>query len=172
MASGAGRPRLAGEPDDNPATTATSLGTLAVPVQNGPAITTRRDGFLTEPSSVGSPVSLGEIALFDRDVDRYRFALADFADVEISNLPAPLLLAAESWNPWHASGSLPPTLKVQLASGQTQDLNTTDVVGFAGARLRVCRLGDPCIIQVRSTRIGFSRAVAQSVFVAVGDQRL
>ena len=36
-----------------------------------------------------------------------------------------------------------------------------------GARLRICRLGDPCIIQVRSTRIGLSKAVAQSVYVAV-----
>ena len=36
-----------------------------------------------------------------------------------------------------------------------------------GARLRICRLGDPCIIQVRSTRIGLSKAVAQSVYVTV-----
>jgi Fe2+ transport system protein FeoA len=38
-----------------------------------------------------------------------------------------------------------------------------------GARLRICRLGDPCIIQVRSTRIGLSKKVAQSVYVAVSD---
>ncbi len=38
-----------------------------------------------------------------------------------------------------------------------------------GARLRVCRVGDPCIIQVRSTRIGLSRVVAQSVYVAVNE---
>lgn len=38
-----------------------------------------------------------------------------------------------------------------------------------GARLRVCRLGDPCIIQVRSTRIGLSKIVAQSVYVAIPD---
>lgn len=36
-----------------------------------------------------------------------------------------------------------------------------------GAKLQLCRIGDPCIIQVRSTRIGLSRAVAQSVFVAI-----
>ncbi len=36
-----------------------------------------------------------------------------------------------------------------------------------GARFRVCRRGDPCIIQVRSTRIGLSRIVAQSIYVAV-----
>jgi Fe2+ transport system protein FeoA len=34
-----------------------------------------------------------------------------------------------------------------------------------GARMRICRLGDPCIIQVRSTRIGLSKAVAQSILV-------
>jgi Fe2+ transport system protein FeoA len=38
-----------------------------------------------------------------------------------------------------------------------------------GARLRICRLGDPCIIQVRSTRIGLSKGVAQSVYVTVID---
>ena len=31
--------------------------------------------------------------------------------------------------------------------------------------LRLCKHGDPCIIQVRSTRIGLSRAVASRVFV-------
>ncbi len=40
------------------------------------------------------------------------------------------------------------------------------------ARLRICRLGDPCIIQVRSTRIGLSRAVAQSIYVTVAEQEV
>lgn len=39
-----------------------------------------------------------------------------------------------------------------------------------GARLRICRLGDPCIIQVRSTRIGLSKAVAQSIRVTVAER--
>jgi Fe2+ transport system protein FeoA len=35
--------------------------------------------------------------------------------------------------------------------------------------LRICQTGDPCIVQVRATRIGLSRAVAQHVYVrAVG----
>ena len=38
-----------------------------------------------------------------------------------------------------------------------------------GARLRICRIGDPCIIQVRSTRIGLSKQVAQSVYVVVAE---
>ena len=41
-----------------------------------------------------------------------------------------------------------------------------------GARLRICRLGDPCIIQVRSTRIGLSKVVAQSIYVAVTERDL
>jgi Fe2+ transport system protein FeoA len=39
-----------------------------------------------------------------------------------------------------------------------------------GARFRICRLGDPCIIQVQSTRIGLSKAVAQSIYVAVSER--
>lgn len=39
-----------------------------------------------------------------------------------------------------------------------------------GARLRVCRVGDPCIIQVRSTRIGLSRQVGQSVYVTIIEE--
>jgi Fe2+ transport system protein FeoA len=39
-----------------------------------------------------------------------------------------------------------------------------------GARFRVCRLGDPCIIQVRSTRIGLSKVVARSIHVAVVER--
>lgn len=41
-----------------------------------------------------------------------------------------------------------------------------------GARLRICRRGDPCIIQVRSTRIGLSKIVAQSIFVVVVADRI
>lgn len=33
------------------------------------------------------------------------------------------------------------------------------------SRLRLCKIGDPCIVQVRATRIGMSRLVAQSVWV-------
>ncbi len=31
--------------------------------------------------------------------------------------------------------------------------------------LRVCKAGEPCIVQVRSTRIGLSRDVARGLFV-------
>jgi Fe2+ transport system protein FeoA len=32
-------------------------------------------------------------------------------------------------------------------------------------RLRICKIGDPCIVQVRATRIGLSRTVAQCLYV-------
>ncbi|MEA2558995.1 MAG: large repetitive protein [Acidobacteriota bacterium] len=144
-------PRRATEPNDS---THLSLGVLNVPPRSAPAILTARDGFLTEPATAYPPN--GEVELFDADVDRYRFALSDFADVEVLPLPSPLLLDVESWNPWHNFGSLPATLKVQIAPGQTQDRNTGDVIGFAGARLKVSspdgRAGDrPYSVQVRTT---------------------
>jgi Fe2+ transport system protein FeoA len=33
------------------------------------------------------------------------------------------------------------------------------------SELRLCKAGEPCIIQVRSTRIGLSQDVAQRIFV-------
>ena len=35
----------------------------------------------------------------------------------------------------------------------------------ADSVVRLCKAGEPCIIQVRSTRIGLSRSVAGSIFV-------
>lgn len=35
----------------------------------------------------------------------------------------------------------------------------------AASVMRICKTGDPCIVQVRSTRIGLSSAVAQHVYV-------
>ena len=38
--------------------------------------------------------------------------------------------------------------------------------------LRLCQVGDPCIVQVRSTRIGLSSAVARCLYVVpeTGDR--
>ena len=39
-------------------------------------------------------------------------------------------------------------------------------LGFTkSSRVRLCKAGEPCIVQVRSTRIGLSRAVARHIFV-------
>ena len=35
------------------------------------------------------------------------------------------------------------------------------------SRLRVCKSGEPCIIQVRTTRIGLSNTVANKIYVVV-----
>lgn len=35
----------------------------------------------------------------------------------------------------------------------------------AECQLRLCKQGEPCIVQVRSTRIGLSHAVARRIFV-------
>lgn len=35
----------------------------------------------------------------------------------------------------------------------------------ASSQLRLCKKGEPCIVQVRSTRIGISGAVARRIFV-------
>ncbi len=144
-------PRRATEPNDG---THFSMGILNVPARNMPASLTSHNGFLTEPGSAYPPS--GELVLFAPEVDRYRFSLTDFADVEVLPLPSPLVLDVERWNPWHASGSLPATLKVQTAPGQTQDRNTGDVIGFAGANLKVSspngRAGDrQYAVQVRTT---------------------
>jgi Fe2+ transport system protein FeoA len=32
-------------------------------------------------------------------------------------------------------------------------------------RIRLCKTGDPCIVQVRTTRIGLSRVVAEQLYV-------
>jgi hypothetical protein len=87
-------------------------------------------------------------------VDRYEFELADFANVEILP-PTGLELTEEAWNPWYSLGSLPSTLKVESTPGQTQDRNTTDVIGYAGARLQVSssdgRAGDrPYSVMIRT----------------------
>lgn len=39
-------------------------------------------------------------------------------------------------------------------------------LGLTGScQLVLCKAGEPCIVQVRSTRIGISRAVARNIFV-------
>ena len=39
-------------------------------------------------------------------------------------------------------------------------------LGFTKAiRVRLCKAGEPCIVQVRSTRIGLSSEVARNIFV-------
>jgi len=63
-----------------------------------------------------------------------------------------------------------------LAVGETAHFDRAEVdhdtAGFLRAigltrhsEVRLCKAGEPCIIQVRSTRIGLSRPVASRIFV-------
>jgi Fe2+ transport system protein FeoA len=75
-----------------------------------------------------------------------------------------------------AAGARPPVRLCDLRVGDSARLHRTEVdvataqflraIGLTHAsEIRLCKNGDPCIIQVRSTRIGLSRAVARRVFV-------
>jgi Fe2+ transport system protein FeoA len=46
------------------------------------------------------------------------------------------------------------------ACHQLRSLGLTD-----SCKLMLCKKGEPCIVQVRSTRIGISRSVARHIFV-------
>lgn len=50
---------------------------------------------------------------------------------------------------------------------QLRALGLTD-----GSLLRVCKQGEPCVVQVRATRIGISGRVARQVFVVPVEDRL
>ena len=65
----------------------------------------------------------------------------------------------------------------ELPVGAAATLHTTDLaaddlalleaLGLTdGSVLRVCRQGEPCIVEVRSTRIGLARTVAHRIYVA------
>lgn len=53
--------------------------------------------------------------------------------------------------------------------GTSLDPQSCDLLRALGltrqCQLTLCKAGEPCIVQVRSTRIGLSRAVANGIFV-------
>jgi Fe2+ transport system protein FeoA len=59
----------------------------------------------------------------------------------------------------------------QVARLHGSDLNPHDCALLRALGLtdrcvmRICKVGEPCIVQVRATRIGLSRAVAQGILV-------
>ena len=69
-----------------------------------------------------------------------------------------------------------PTPLAELAVGDIARVHQTDVEDTTGrflraigltrtAEFRVCRRGEPCIIQVRATRVGLARAIADRILV-------
>lgn len=70
----------------------------------------------------------------------------------------------------------PPVPLTTLSPGTTCTLHATQVDRSCGdllralgltdhCTLRLCKVGEPCIVQVRSTRIGLSRLVAEAILV-------
>ena len=78
--------------------------------------------------------------------------------------------------PSSTSSAASPVPLCELAIGQTARLHRAEldhsVTHFLRAlgltdtsEFRLCKAGEPCIIQVRSTRIGLSPSVARRIFV-------
>lgn len=71
----------------------------------------------------------------------------------------------------HATVSLTQLSRGQCATFYKADLRCEDcdmlnAMGLTDrCQLKVCKIGDPWIVQVRSTRIGLSRRLAQRIFV-------
>jgi Fe2+ transport system protein FeoA len=82
---------------------------------------------------------------------------------------------AESLSPPESCDVCPVRL-CDLPAGAVARLYAAEVPGEDGAllralgltehcRLRLCKSGEPCIVEVRTTRIGLSRIVAEQVLV-------
>ena len=72
--------------------------------------------------------------------------------------------------------SEPPIRLSQLALGRRARLHAAELapqdcallraLGLTDrCSLRICKIGEPCIVEVRSTRIGLSKSVAHGIFV-------
>ena len=58
------------------------------------------------------------------------------------------------------------TARMHSAELTTDDCALLKALGLTDrCLLRVCKAGEPCIVQVRATRIGLSKAVARGLFV-------
>ena len=81
----------------------------------------------------------------------------------------------------HRAPENAPVRLSDLSAGQTArlhgaDLNAQDcallrAIGLTDrCVLRICKVGEPCIVQVRTTRIGLSRSVADGIMVVPEGQ--
>jgi Fe2+ transport system protein FeoA len=56
--------------------------------------------------------------------------------------------------------------RVHQADVETATGRLLSAIGLTRtAQFRVCRRGEPCIVQVRSTRVGIARAIADRILV-------
>ena len=68
-----------------------------------------------------------------------------------------------------ASGTIGRLQGSKLAKNDTALLRALGLT--TRSLIRVCKAGDPCIVQVRATRIGISREVAESILVVPEAKR-
>ena len=87
-------------------------------------------------------------------------------------LPTPHSTALPTALPTALQTAVPLTSVAVGAVATLQEVQTVEsrpllrALGLTNAcRIRICKIGDPCIVQVRATRIGLSRTVAQSLYV-------
>ncbi|MCC7008071.1 MAG: ferrous iron transport protein A [Acidobacteria bacterium] len=58
------------------------------------------------------------------------------------------------------------TARLHCAALSPQDCALLRAIGLTDhCVMRICKVGEPCIVQVRATRIGLSRAVADGIMV-------
>jgi Fe2+ transport system protein FeoA len=58
------------------------------------------------------------------------------------------------------------TARLHAAELSPQDCALLRALGMTDrCVLRICKVGEPCIVEVQSTRIGISRSVADGIFV-------
>ncbi|NOZ06473.1 MAG: hypothetical protein GXP41_09025 [Chloroflexi bacterium] len=95
-----------------------NLGTLPVPGEGAPAHVTEHSSYVNQQALVKNGVYL-----LSNDVDRYQFALADFADVSFGYLPYGVHVHVDLTYPWAYSGDTPPDLE--------------NLIGYKSARINV-----------------------------------
>jgi len=58
--------------------------------------------------------------------------------------------------------------RMHSANLPCEDCDLLNAMGMTEAcEIRVCQRGNPCIVQVNTTRLGLSRAMARNIFVTV-----
>jgi hypothetical protein len=98
--------RLEDEPNDPERV---DLGDLPVPITGAPALVTKKKSYLDK-----GPYSQS-ITIVSNDIDRYRFALSDFADVSFGPMPADVTVELEKTFPWTVyAGTIPPEIAAQV----------------------------------------------------------
>ena len=111
------------------------------------------------------------LALMEREIRENGITYNVYADPKGADRPwevdpLPLLLSAAEWEEIEAGIAQ----RADLLNRVLQDVyGAQDLLRSLGlttdSLVRVCKQGEPCIVQVRSTRIGLSKAVARRIFV-------